>query len=109
MSLHHHLMATTPFPNGKHLLLRGCRSSLTCDASIECAATYLPLLAALVTEAEIYLDAFTLSVYDADNKRLTPPTRMHVRDTLHDIMPTSFSVCRSLYVILVRRVFPVGL
>jgi hypothetical protein len=44
------------------------------------------------------LDAFTLSVFDADNKLLPPPARMHVHDTLHvaDIMPTLFSVCPSL-------------
>jgi hypothetical protein len=82
----------------------GCRSSLTCEASIERTAPYLPLLAAPVTEAEINaftpanLDAFTLSVFDADNKLLPPPARMHVHDTLHvaDIMPTLFSVCPSL-------------
>jgi hypothetical protein len=48
----------------------------------------ITLLAAPATEAEIdafipaNLDAFTLSVFPADGKRLLPPTRMHVYDTL---------------------------
>jgi hypothetical protein len=61
----------------------------------------ITLLAAPATGAEIdalapaNLDAFALSVFDADGKRLLPPTRMQVHRMLHvaDIMPTLFLVC----------------